>query len=269
MKPTPTLISGYIRSVVDGPATLGILLGAAVLAFSGCDSAETPRPGIEAPATTLTATQPPSVTPTATPAPARNPTPPPTPTNAPSPTTTVEPTTTPTPNPVLDPRRIPRIRGLLILLPPDAYIKHYINLVDCVAGEPCPEIPFYVIERGNSTISATARTGKVTGEDIAPGEEGAFDFLKAALGIPVEPETTLRTTTQAPVPTPIPASEEHEEIIAARTRHREQFADQYQTVAGPETKGSTIVIKQHFYPASTGHLHRKFGRLRDVPVHME
>jgi hypothetical protein len=71
------------------------------------------------------------------------------------------------------------IAGRQLALPTDAWIESLILAGTC-AG-PCPELPLYQIKRGNSTISVGIPTGRINGEQIAPGEEGAFDFLKAAL----------------------------------------------------------------------------------------
>ncbi|MDP6403129.1 MAG: hypothetical protein QF467_06240 [SAR202 cluster bacterium] len=38
-----------------------------------------------------------------------------------------------------------------------------------------------MIGRGNSTIAVSAPSGAIFEEKVAPGEEGAFDFLKEAL----------------------------------------------------------------------------------------
>jgi hypothetical protein len=43
----------------------------------------------------------------------------------------------------------------------------------------CPEAPYYVLRRGNSTVGVS-RSGTRFAEKIAPGEEGAFDFLAEA-----------------------------------------------------------------------------------------
>ena len=77
-------------------------------------------------------------------------------------------------------RRI-HVAGRDVELPPDAFVDTYIITVLCVVGRPCPEAPYYVIRRGNSTIVVSRRSGTLRDEKIAPGEEGAFDFLKPAL----------------------------------------------------------------------------------------
>jgi hypothetical protein len=67
-----------------------------------------------------------------------------------------------------------------VKLPPDAYIAaHIIEIFDC--GNPCPETPIYEIRRGASFLAISERSGRIITERIAPGESGAFDFLKEAL----------------------------------------------------------------------------------------
>ena len=71
-------------------------------------------------------------------------------------------------------------------LPPDAFVEFLIEEVLCVfvEGVSCPETPIIVLERWSSTIAVSVNSGKVVEEAIAPGEEGAFDFLKAVLRRP-------------------------------------------------------------------------------------
>ena len=78
------------------------------------------------------------------------------------------------------PRRI-HVAGRDLELPQDVFVEYWIATAVCVVGGPCPEAPYYVIRRGNSTIMVSVRSGTLRDEKIAPGEEGAFDFLKAAL----------------------------------------------------------------------------------------
>ncbi len=68
-----------------------------------------------------------------------------------------------------------------IKLPDDAYIKHYATEGIVSPGKTGPETPLYVIARGNSIIVIPKGSGKIYSETIAPGEEGAFNFLKEAL----------------------------------------------------------------------------------------
>lgn len=82
----------------------------------------------------------------------------------------------------------PKTKGMTITignkkvkLPGDAYIKHYVVDVIPSRGKPRPETPAFVIARGNSTIWVGAHSGRMEHENIAPGEEGAFNFLKEAL----------------------------------------------------------------------------------------
>jgi hypothetical protein len=73
------------------------------------------------------------------------------------------------------------VGGWKVQLPPDAYIEHLIISVNCVVGQPCPEAPYYSLRRGKSTVGVSIRSGARFGERIAPGEEGAFDFLGEAV----------------------------------------------------------------------------------------
>lgn len=74
------------------------------------------------------------------------------------------------------------IAGRTVQLPPDAYLYGIVAGVMCVEGAgQCPEAPAYVIKRGNSVINVVPRNGKIQGEYVAPGEEGAFDFLRESL----------------------------------------------------------------------------------------
>jgi hypothetical protein len=71
------------------------------------------------------------------------------------------------------------VAGRLVQLPPDAYIANSVAFIQCY--EPgCPEAPYYVLRRGESSVGVSRRTGYVFGAEIAPGEEGAFDFLREA-----------------------------------------------------------------------------------------
>jgi hypothetical protein len=69
------------------------------------------------------------------------------------------------------------IAGRTVQLPPDAYIEENMAFVQCVEGLPCPEAPYYRLRRGESTVGVSLRSGARFAEKIAPGEEGAFDFL--------------------------------------------------------------------------------------------
>lgn len=71
------------------------------------------------------------------------------------------------------------IAGRKVQLPPDAYVESWIVSGFCEG--PCPELPLYVLKRGNSKISVSARSGTLGEEKVAPGEADAFDFLKEAL----------------------------------------------------------------------------------------
>ena len=74
-----------------------------------------------------------------------------------------------------------RVAGRDVRLPADEFVAYWVTNISCVIGSPCPEAPYYVIQRGNSSIAVSVGSGTDFGENIEPGEEGAFDFLKAAL----------------------------------------------------------------------------------------
>lgn len=71
-----------------------------------------------------------------------------------------------------------KIKNTIIKLPDDAYIEYYVAEGICAAGKQCPQTPSYEIRRGKSTIGFSAVDGEITGEKIALGETGTFDFLK-------------------------------------------------------------------------------------------
>ncbi len=73
------------------------------------------------------------------------------------------------------------IAGKKIKLPDDTYIEHNVYDITASPGKNAPETPYFVIARGNSRILVPKRSGKIYSETIAPGEEGAFNFLKEAL----------------------------------------------------------------------------------------
>jgi hypothetical protein len=66
--------------------------------------------------------------------------------------------------------------------PPDAYDGIVVDVL--CAGPGCPELPLYSIRRGNSSTTVNPKTGALGPEVLAPGEEGAFTFLKEALRRP-------------------------------------------------------------------------------------
>lgn len=70
-----------------------------------------------------------------------------------------------------------------IKLPPDAYVEHFIAHGECIINSPCPRFPLYVIRRGNSTSAISLGSGRIIAENIAPGEAGAFNFLKDKLPV--------------------------------------------------------------------------------------
>ena len=73
------------------------------------------------------------------------------------------------------------VAGKKIKLPDDAYIGAIVSEVVCIPGQPCSKAPLLGIQRNNSYIIVSIPTGRIDKEVIAPGEEGAFDFLKRAL----------------------------------------------------------------------------------------
>lgn len=70
------------------------------------------------------------------------------------------------------------VAGKPIQLPPDAWIEREITFIQCALGEPCPQAPLYELRRGSSRIVISVPSGDWGHERIAPGEEGAFDFIK-------------------------------------------------------------------------------------------
>ena len=73
------------------------------------------------------------------------------------------------------------IGGKAIQLPPDAYVEGYVDSIFPLEGRSNPLTPIVGIRRGNSLISVSIPNGAIVYENIAPGEERTFDFLKAAL----------------------------------------------------------------------------------------
>jgi len=66
-------------------------------------------------------------------------------------------------------------------LPQDAYIEGNTVIVECRVESKCPASPVYVLARGGSSIRID-RNGNIYGEILAPGEEHAFDFVRAVFG---------------------------------------------------------------------------------------
>ncbi len=73
-----------------------------------------------------------------------------------------------------------RIAGHFVQLPPDAYVNPEAAGPTCVPDLPCAG-PTYRIVRGGSSASVSVTSGAILSEEIAPGEEGAFDFLRQVL----------------------------------------------------------------------------------------
>lgn len=70
-----------------------------------------------------------------------------------------------------------------IKLPPDAYVEHIIVHGECIVNLPCPQFPLYIIRRGNSTGAISMGSHSIIAENVAPGEAGAFNFLKDKLPV--------------------------------------------------------------------------------------
>jgi len=73
------------------------------------------------------------------------------------------------------------VAGREVQLPPDAFIERSVATAMCGGVPGCPEAPFYILRRGSSTVGVSQRSGARFDERIAPGEEGAFDFLPEAV----------------------------------------------------------------------------------------
>lgn len=74
------------------------------------------------------------------------------------------------------------IAGKTITLPADAQVGAILAVGLALVGPGTPEFsddsPVMLIERGDSFVWIDMHTGRVTDGGIAPGGEGAFDFLK-------------------------------------------------------------------------------------------
>ena len=73
-----------------------------------------------------------------------------------------------------------QIAGQHLQLPEDVYVEAIVSEILCIAGEPCPVAPLYVLRRGDSLASIEKRTGR-----FAPGTPVStmetFDFIEKAL----------------------------------------------------------------------------------------
>ena len=73
-----------------------------------------------------------------------------------------------------------QIAGHQLQLPSDVYVEAIVSEILCIAGEPCPVAPLYVLLRGDSLASIEKRTGR-----FAPGTPVStmetFDFIEKAL----------------------------------------------------------------------------------------
>ena len=68
-----------------------------------------------------------------------------------------------------------------IQLPNDVYVDAVVNSGLCVVGQPCSQGRVYVLRHGESVVTVEERTGRILYEQLATGDEGAFDFLRQAL----------------------------------------------------------------------------------------
>lgn len=69
------------------------------------------------------------------------------------------------------------VGGRKVKLPTDAFVAEYVIGIDCAVA-PCPEVPAYILKRGNSQVWVSVETAKTYRAQIAVGEESVFDFLK-------------------------------------------------------------------------------------------
>ena len=79
---------------------------------------------------------------------------------------------------ILTPITTKEVAGKKIAIPSDARVFAWLSEAGCFSQSPCPVAPIYGIKRSNSIISVEAQTGRILTETLAPGEEGAFNFLK-------------------------------------------------------------------------------------------
>lgn len=86
------------------------------------------------------------------------------------------------------------IAGKKIKLPDDVYWDGIVGPINCLAGIPCGRPPMIIIVRGKSTLGVNFNSGQITGETIAPGEDGAFAFLDKELPLQVTGPRTSGTT---------------------------------------------------------------------------
>lgn len=73
------------------------------------------------------------------------------------------------------------IKGKTVQLPPDAWVETWMVFATCPIGRVCRETPLYSLRRGESTLVISSPSGIIYEERIAPGEEGAFAFVRDAL----------------------------------------------------------------------------------------
>lgn len=73
------------------------------------------------------------------------------------------------------------IAGSTLKLPEDAYVYKYISTVQCTPKALCPVAPIIGINRGKSRIEFSIANGEIINEQVGPGDEGSFNFLKGYL----------------------------------------------------------------------------------------
>lgn len=71
------------------------------------------------------------------------------------------------------------VAGKEIKLPADTIVSLYVTSRNCGNEPDCPDVPRYVLKRGESFISVEETSGKLWHETIGPGEVNPFEFLKA------------------------------------------------------------------------------------------
>ena len=72
------------------------------------------------------------------------------------------------------------VAGRQIQLDSETYVETYVTCRPA-GNRPCSLPPIYVLRHGNSHIDVASDTGALDQEDLAPGEEHAFDRLREAL----------------------------------------------------------------------------------------
>ena len=76
------------------------------------------------------------------------------------------------------------IAGRQVQLPEDVHVETVISEILCVVGDPCPDTPIWVLQRGDILFSISKRSGRPPpGRDIPE----AFDFIREALWLSADP----------------------------------------------------------------------------------